>query len=134
MKENEYICVGSYVAETYEDSWERGEQPKASAFWNSKDVPVTGSFRSVEDALKAVCEANFLKWDKDAWQSFGRDCGEDFGRFDGCAMVDADNAEATASEVEDWKAGKKRLWALHLSVFLEVRTTRELTEEEALAF
>lgn len=55
------------------------------------------------------------------------------GRFDISVMVDSDNCEATRSEIEGWKAGRKRLWSCQLSVYLGVCAERDLTPEEVAA-
>lgn len=55
------------------------------------------------------------------------------GRFDISVMVDSDNCEATRSEIEEWKAGRKRLWSCQLSVYLGVYAERDLTPEEVAA-
>ena len=48
-------------------------------------------------------------------------------------MVDADNCEATRSEIEEWKAGRTRLWNCQISVYLGVCAERDLTLEEIAA-
>ena len=66
--------------------------------------------------------------------AFGKDLGEDFGRFDGDVLVDENNAQASKSEIEAWKSKERKLWNCHLRVYLEVRAVREFTLEDAEAF
>lgn len=136
MNANEKIYVKSYGCESTEDDFEKGESTEASSTWTSSDSRfrnAPGGYATVEDALKAVCEAESFDWDRSAWISWGEESGEDFGRFDGGFMVDADNCQASASEIEAWKKGEKRLWSCLVTVELEVRAVREMTEDEAKA-
>ena len=67
-------------------------------------------------------------------QNVGRDIPEEAGRFDISVMVDADNYEATEHDIEEWKAGRKRLWECQISVYLGVCAERDLTTEEIAAY
>lgn len=137
MNANEKIYVRCFDCSTTEDVWEQGEVGGTCSYWTNKDLgfanPPQG-FGSVEDALKAVCKSNCFDYKKENWISFGKDYGEEYGRFDGDFLVDAENSEASESEKEEWKAGKKRLWACHACVQLEVRAVRQMTEAEANEF
>lgn len=133
MKANERIYVRSYVAYTTEDVFNQGETGRTCVAWTSGDNPVEGRFTAIEDALKAVCEANCFDYVPANCLNFGKDVPEEAGRFDISVMVDADNCEATRAEIEEWKAGRKRLWSCIVSVYLGVCAERELTLEEIAA-
>ena len=133
MNANERIYVKSYVAYTTEDIFDQGEVGDTCVAWTSSDNPVSGRFATIEDALKAVCAANCFDWIPDNWLNWAKEWPEETGRFDLSVMVDANNAEATPSEIEAWKAGHKRLWACQVSVYLGVCAERDLTPEEIAA-
>ena len=133
MKANERIYVKSYAAYTTEDVFDEGEVGNTCVAWTSSDNPVKGRFDTIEDALKAVCAANCFDYIPANWLNWAKDWPDEAGRFDLSVMVDADNAEATPSEIEAWKAGRKRLWACQVSVHLGVCAERDLTLEEVAA-
>lgn len=130
MNPNEKIYIKSYIAYTTEDIFDKGEVGLTRCAWTSMDNPVRGRFDTIEDALKAVCEANCFNYVPANCHNVGRDIPEEAGCFDISVMVDADNCEATRSEIEEWKAGRKRLWACQVSVYLGVCSERDLTPEE----
>ena len=133
MNANERIYVKHYTAYTTEDVFDLGEVGKTNCAWSSRDNPVDGRFDTIEDALKAVCDANCFDYVPANCLNFGKDMPEEAGRFDISVMVDADNCEATKSEIEAWKQGRKRLWACQVSVYLGVCAERDLTPEEVAA-
>ena len=134
MNPNEKIYVKSYVAYTTEDIFGRGEVGNTNFAWSSIENPIRGRFDTIEDALKAVCEANCFDYVPENCHNVGRDMPEEAGRFDISVMVDEDNYEATRSEIEEWKDGRKRLWACQVSVYLGVCSERDLTPEEVAAY
>lgn len=133
MDANERIYVKHYDAYTTEDVFDQGEVGKTCCAWTSSDNPVDGRFDTIEDALKAVCEANCYDYVPANCLNFGKDMPGEAGRFDISVMVDSDNCEATRSEIEEWKAGRKRLWSCQLSVYLGGCAERDLTPEEVAA-
>lgn len=133
MKDNERIYIKSYLAFTTEDVFNNGEVGDTFCAWTSSDNPVKGRFTAIEDALKAVCDANCFDYCANSWYNIGIDLPDETGRFDFSVLVDADNCEATHSEIEEWKAGRKRLWNCNMSVYLGVCAERELTQEEVAA-
>lgn len=133
MNANEFFVVDTYEAMTRENDYEQGEAFETSSYWNSHDLPVSGRFTSVEDALRAVCKRNFFDYRRDGWTSWAKEYGEEPNRFDFQTMVDANNCEATPTEIEAWKRGEKKLFALTLTLWLAIRTERDLTQDEALA-
>lgn len=133
MDANERIYVKHYAAYTTEDVFDQGEVGKTCCAWSSRDNPVDGRFNTIEDALKAVCKANCFDYVPANCLNFGEEVPEEAGRFDIFVMVDADNCEATRSEIEEWKAGRKRLWSCQISVYLGVCAERDLTLEEVAA-
>ena len=134
IESNEKIYVKSYAAYTTEDVFDRGEVGFTYCAWTSSDNPVSGRFDTIEDALKAVCRENFFNYIPANCHNVGRDMPEEAGRFDISVMVDADNCEATKSDIEEWKAGRKRLWACQISVYLGVCAERDLTPDEVAAY
>ena len=133
MNANEFFVVDRYEALTHEDDYERGEAFETSSICTDHDLPVRGRFTSIEDALRAVCKRNFFEYRRDGWISWAKEYGEEPNRFDFQTMVDENNCEATPTEIKAWKAGRKRLWSRTLTLWLAVRTERDLTQEEALA-
>lgn len=133
MNANERIYVKSYTAYTTEDVFDRGEIGLTHCAWSSMDNPVNGRFANIEDALKAVCEANCFDYVPANCLNLGKDMPEEAGRFYISVTVDADNCEATKSEIEAWKQGRKRLWSCQLSVYMGVCAERDLTPEEVAA-
>lgn len=137
MKTNERIYVKSYDCQSTEDDFENGESLTPSSGWTSRDTRFENApegYASVEDALKAVCKNEFFDFAKENWISFGKDYGDEYGRFDGDVMVDVENHQASKSEIEAWKRKEQKLWNCHIHVYLEIRTVREFTEEDALTF
>ena len=134
MNPNEKIYVKSYIAYTTEDIFDRGEVGLTRCAWSSRDNRIEGVFNCVEDALEAVCRANCFDYVPANCHNVGRDMPEEAGRFDISVMVNADNCEATEHDIEEWKAGRKRLWACQISVYLGVCTHRDLTPEEVAAY
>ena len=126
MNPNEKIYVKYYAAYTTEDIFDRGEVGLTRCAWSSRDNRIEGVFNTVEDALEAVCRENCFDYVPANCHNVGRDIPEEAGRFDISIMVDADNCEATEHDIEEWKAGRKRLWSCQISVYLGVCTQRDL--------
>lgn len=134
MNSNEQIYIKSYIAYTTEDVFDRGEVGLTRCAWSSRDNRIEGVFNTIEDALEAVCRANCFNYIPVNCHNVGRDIPEEAGRFDISVMVDADNCEATEHDIEEWKAGRRRLWSCQISVYLGVCTQRDLTPEEVAAY
>lgn len=137
MKTNERIYVKSYDCQSTEDDFENGESLTPDSSWTSRDTRFENApdgYASVEEALRDVCKNEFFDFVKENWISFGKDCGDEYGRFDGDVMVDDANSQASKSEIEAWKRKEQRLWNCHIHVYLEIRAVREFAEEDALAF
>ena len=127
MNANEKIYVAGFWCESTETSWETGEDPtRRGAAWGNKDIGFDKDrpFDTVGQALAAVCESNSFKYVPKSWIDFGKDYGEEYGRFDGDVLVDDENVEASPDEIEKWKEGEKRLWNCHILVRLEIRSVR----------
>ena len=133
MNANEKIYVKSYIAYTTEDVFCEGEVGKTNFAWSSNDNPIRGRFDTIEDAIKAVCDANYFDYVPSNFQNVGKDVPEEAGRFDISFVVDVNNREATKYDIEEWKAGRKRLWSCQISVYLGVCSERDLTPEEVAA-
>ena len=134
MNSNEKIYVKSYAAYTTEDIFGCGEVGFWRCAWSSRDNRIDGVFNTIEDALEAVCRENCFDYVPANCHNAGRDIPEEAGRFDISVMVDADNCEATKHDIEEWKAGRKRLWSCQITVYLGVCTQRDLTPEEVAAY
>ena len=133
MNANEKIYVKCYTAYTTEYVFLEGEVGKTKFAWSSDDNPIRGRFDTIEDAIKAVCDANCFDYIPANCQNVGKDLPEEAGRFDISVMVDVNNCEATKYDIEEWKAGRKRLYSCQLSVYLGVCAERDLTPEEVAA-
>ena len=133
MNTNEKIYVKSYIAYTTEDVFLEGEVGKTSFAWSSNDNPIRGRFDTIEDAIKAVCDANYFDYVPSNFQNVGKDVPDEAGRFDISFMVDVNNCEATKYDIEEWKAGRRRLWSCQISVYLGVCAERDLTPDEVAA-
>ena len=136
LKPNEKIYINCVLCHTAEDSYADGESLNQSRSWTGRDLQMdrTVGYATVGEALAAVCMFNFLHYRKENWTNFGVECGEpgEYSRFETDTLVRDDGAEASPSEIEDWKRGKKRLWNCHVSAYLVVRAEpRALTEDEA---
>ena len=88
---------------------------------------------SYDDKEVIIERANCFDYDPANCLNFGKDMPEEAGRFDISVMVNADNCEATRSEIEEWKQARRRLWICQISVYLGVCAERELTPEEVAA-
>ena len=130
---NEKIYVKYYDAYTTEDIFGQGEVGNTNFAWSSIENPVRGMFDTIEDAIKAVCDANYFDYIPTNCYNVGKDIPEEAGRFDISFMVDVNNCEATEYDIEEWKAGRKRLWSCLISVYLGVCSERDLTPEEVAA-
>lgn len=134
MNPNEKIYVKYYAAYTTEDVFGQGEVGNTNFAWSSEYNLIRGRFNTIEDALKSVCDANYFDYVAVNCLNFGKDIPEEAGRFDISVMVDVNNCEATKYDIEEWKAGRKRLWSCVISVYLGVCTQRDLTPEEVAAY
>ena len=137
MNANERIYVKSYDCTSTLDDYENGESLTPSSGWTSRDTGFENEpdgYASVEEALRDVCKNEFFDFVKENWISFGKDFGDEYGRFDGDVMVNNDNSQASKGEIEAWQKGETKLWNCHIHVYLEIRAVREFTEEDALTF
>lgn len=125
MTDNEHVVVESWTAESVNDDYLNGEDTKVLSSWSNADVHVYGKFKSVDEALEAVCKANYFKFDKKSWSYDSTNKA-----FITSVMVDVNNCEATPAEIEDWKKGQQYLYACHLTVQLQVKTDRDFLPDE----
>ena len=114
------IIVNSkaYV-DVYEDDYEQGE----GAHVNTWEADVRGTYRSIQDLVNAISQYGFS------------DNVSDYGYIDGRiftdAMVDVDNDEPSAAQIEAWKRGEEQLYAARFDVTVNVGDVHPMTEEEA---
>lgn len=136
-KTEEKFYIKTFICETVEDDFEKGEQQKIDSCWTFKDFHLDdekNSFDTIEDAIKKICSLNCFDYNRKSWIDFFSEYGEDIGRFDGDILVDEMNNEATKEEIGWWKNGKKKLWNCHITACLGVKTVRELTEADLAGF
>lgn len=108
--------------ESYEDKWDEGETGKIANSW---DYTLSGS---TKEGLKSlICEATFSKWDEMEHADLNDypDSCEHFASY----YADENNVgQATKDQIEQWKAGKLRLWSVncHILVSEITKTKSEL--------
>ena len=120
--------IESWSAESTEDNWEHGESLHVDSSWDGKDIPVNGNFDTVEQAIEAVCKANYFTFDPEDWVAF-----KDESILHGDVLVDENNEEARDPDIAAWKKGEKRLWNCHLTVKVMKRTAPQPCSDEDLA-
>lgn len=133
LKHNEYFYVKSYMCESIEDDYEKGEIGGVCSCWTGKEFPSRDmKFKSVEEALKQVLVEQYFDGDASSWYDFFKDSGDedDRGRFDCDVTVDDGNSAATDSQIEAWKKGKLKLYNCHIVVQIGIRSEREISDEE----
>jgi hypothetical protein len=133
MKDNEKVYIKWFDCDVQEDVYNKGIVGETTSGWNYNQCGWFKSdddmFDSVKDALAKFMEKNCYEPTND-WENFGKEYGEDYGRFDTDILVDESNCQATDEEIKWWKEGKKRLWNCHIEVRLGVKTVRNFSEEE----
>lgn len=134
MRAEEKVYVEYYEATCHEDIFDKGEQEEITSYWTHSDIPVKGGFASIELALRAICNENYLAFDKRDWINFAKEFGDEIGRFDGDILVDKDNLAATEDQIAKWKRGELKLYNCHFVAQLAVRAVRQLTAEECMGF
>jgi len=137
VKDGEKIYLESAYFETNEDSYTEGELPHGSGSrWTDSDLGFDrcAGYGSVEDALKALMDKACFTFRIEDWEI--DPCGEDdFGRLETDILVCADNSEATAGEIAQWKAGRIRLWNCRVCAHFVIRTdSRQLSASDAREF
>lgn len=123
------FIVHHYTAESTEDIYDKGCSLNSSSWWNEKNCPVKEDFfPTIEDAIKGVCEANCFDFDLKNW-----DYDEYNGEFYTDILVDVNNSEASPYEIDEWKAGRKRLWSCRLAVTVMKQTEPVPISEEDIS-
>ena len=125
MTDNEHVVVESWTAESVNDDYLEGEDVKVLSAWSNADIPVNGKYKSVDEALEAVCKANCFTFNKKSWLYNSAN-----NAFIASVLVDVNNCEATPAQIEDWKKGQQYLYACNLTVHLQVKTSRDLLPDE----
>lgn len=119
-----------------EDSFNEGEDIETLTEWT--EDPRRGRYASVNDALEDVPYLHCSATPVDIKTAFLSDpCVEgDFSRFDADLTVDVVNGNdicsPTEQAVSDWKAGKRSLYALHISV--RIMKVAQLDEVDCKGF
>ena len=119
-----FAIIHAY-ADTEEDKWEEGQIPNTGTWWDIEINQKKNSFSSIEDALEYVCNDQFYKWDKKNWM-WDSENQEFIGDF----LVDSESSEADDRDIEQWKQGRKRLWARRISVKLAKRIDTEIEDSD----
>ena len=134
LKDGEYIYVKSYFCESRENDYEKGLVGGVCSYWNGNDNKSRDmKFKSIEEALKQVLEENGFDWTgMGFWLNRFGEIGDESERgcFSYTTLVDEDNSEATDSQKEEWKKGKRKLWGCDVVVTLGIRSERDFTDEE----
>lgn len=125
MNPNEKIFVKAFECTSIKDDYIHGEDLEVSSSWTGRDLSFDfgEAFDSIEDALKAVCDANFFDFRRECWSC------ED-GHMCGSMLVNDENYQASADEINRWKKGKTTLYSCNIKVELEVAVKRPLTASE----
>lgn len=132
LKDNEYFYVKSYTCETVEDDYEKGEVGGNCAYWSGNDFKSHDmKFKTVKDALEQILHEQCFD-EKLSWLDFFNESGyeADIGRFDCDATVDAENIEASSSQIEAWKKGELKLYNCHIVAYIGIRSERGLSAED----
>lgn len=106
--------------DSYEDNFTEGETSKCDNFWHEILEAKT------KKQLKTLIETYTFS----EWKNVTQDNINDYPtktEYWASYMADADNYEATESELRLWKQGKLRLWAIHCHILVT-----ELAEKKVL--
>lgn len=109
-----------FCAASYEDSYGNGEEIRSSSYWDASDLQLDLKpvFDSVEEIQRYILKENCCDIEKNMKYWNREDCNTDddpyLAEYWNTVMVDEDNYEADEDAVEEWKKGKRRLWACHL--------------------
>lgn len=132
--------IKGFCADSFEDSYENGEETRSSSCWDANDLHLTSKpvFDSVEEIQKYILEENCFDVEKNMKYWDRQDCNTDdnpyLGEYWNAVMVDENNCEVNDDEeiYQDWKEGKCNLWAchLHLTVGKVDITDLEMDPEE----
>lgn len=112
--------IKSFVADSYEDSYENGEETQSSSCWDANDLHLTSKpvFDSVEEIQRYILKENYFDVEKNMKYWDRADCNTDddpyLAEYWNAVMVDEDNYEADEDAIEEWKKGERQLWACHL--------------------
>lgn len=131
MNTGEEVFVDHFLAMEFEDDFEYGEDPDVFSMWDEGDLKIDAGSGSVKGALAEFCSAAGYAFDPSDWTSWYEEFGlGDEGRFDGSFLVRSDSTQADQNDIDRWKRREMKLYACHVTVWLKVRTVRELSPEE----
>lgn len=108
--------------DTCEDSYAEGELIDGEGTnWDEKITAKT------KDELKAkICEVTYCKWEEIEQEDLN-DYPHATEYWGGYLANENNEGEATEREIEAWKAGKQRLWAVHCHILVSELTERKAT-------
>lgn len=111
--------------ESIEDDYNEGEGDES---YNVLMESIFITARTPDELIEELASRYGLPDRKDYWTAFD-------GRLELTFLVNDDNIEADDRDIEQWKAGRKRLWAAHVSVrIVRVAVRSVSTSEIAKAF
>lgn len=119
-----------FCADSYEDDWAEGESFGCSSSWDDRDLRLDRSIRfdTLNEVLEYVMEENcFDSKNNQYWYRDDVNCS---GEFWNNVMVDENNYEASPEDIEEWKEGKRKLWACHMRAVIGKCEEVELGEDE----
>ena len=127
------------TTDVHEDSYQEGEGKFVNC-WSIREHLASlelKEFDSLKDLLMEVGEKYLIlpfkqdiKKVKDYWFHFDDDGLKDEIRFDNDCMVDVDNEEPSASDIREWKKGKKMLYNAHTVLYVKASYVKEATTAE----
>jgi hypothetical protein len=101
-----------------EDSYTEGELPNGGANWSE-----TLTADTKEELKEQICEATYSKWEDIEQEDINEypDATEYWASY----LSNDNEGEATKWEVEAWKQGKLRLWAVSCHILVSEVTKRK---------
>lgn len=100
--------------EVYKDDYEKGEGDCVNSWDDKQEIIAATPIEAVE---KYFAEKLYYSFDA-ANADFGHEFDEAENLVQYSNMVDQDNSEATAKDLEEFKEGKKQLYSAHSRLFV----------------
>ena len=102
------------------DDYENGQ----GKFVNEWDINVKGTYKSMQDFIRAVRDEVDVSPDLNDWGVFD-------GRISTNFLADEDALVASDAEIEAWKRGEQTLYIVDVYIPVKVGYVRDITEEDA---
>lgn len=124
--------IKAFEADSYEDSYLEGEKSGPDSSWCLTDLHLNTrpAFDSPDEVLKYILnkncfdEKNMKYWSRDDINAAASD--SHLAEFWNSILVDENNYEASESEINDWKEGRRKLWSCQLHVTIGKVDIKEL--------